>query len=286
MSLIDPECAGLVRAFQRRTSRRPPASAAATRDPMFKRAGSSFDLKNLREYVPNDDPRRIDWNLTARCDRLCVKEFYEEERDGVCLVIDRSASIAVFGTEEAARIGASVAWMLGALGLPTSLWAFAETVVRRSDRPRGGRSPAPVDAFFDHLPAGGRTALAATLAAARRTSRYRRAVIVSDFLDPAFRPGACPFGRSFFIRLHRDFEAMETGASEVEVIDPETGGRLRTPWDRPAREIYRRRQAVLEASLRDAARPGGARRGSWYRLVAPGADRGVLYWELLEALHA
>ncbi len=279
MTLIDPECASLVRTFQRRTQRRPPAEVSAAKDPMFKRAGSSFDLKNIREYGPSDDPRRIDWKLMGRTDRLFVKEYYAEERDGVCIVVDLSGSMAVFGIEETLTISGSIAWMLGALGLPTSLWGFSDRIERRLDRPRGGASPAPVLAFFKGLESGGRTSLAAVLSLIRKSSRYRRVIVVSDFLDPAFRPSASPFQRGFFIRLHRDFEALETGASEIVVTDPETGLNLRTPWDRPAREAYRRREAALDGSFAQG-------RGTWYRKVAPGSDRLGLYWSLLEALHA
>lgn len=169
--------------------------------------------------------------------------------------------------------------MLGALGLPTSLWAFSDRIERRLDRPRGGASPAPVLAFFRGLETGGHTALAAALSVVRKASRHRRAILVSDFLDPTFSPAASPFQRHFFIRLHRDIETLETGASELEVTDPETGHRLRTPWDRPAREAYRRREAALDGVLSE-------RRGAWYRKVAPGSDRVALYWSLLEALHA
>jgi uncharacterized protein (DUF58 family) len=279
MTLIDPECASLVRTFQRRTQRRPPAEVSAARDPMFKRAGSSFDLKSIREYGPGDDPRRIDWKLMGRTDRLFVKDYYAEERDGVCILVDLSGSMGVFGTVETLTIAASIAWMLGALGLPTSLWGFSDHIERRLDRPRGGASPAPVLAYFQGLQAGGRTSLASVLNAVRRSSRYRRVVVVSDFLDPAFKASASPFQRSFFIRLHRDIETLETGASEIEVTDPETGLRLRTPWDRPAREAYRKREAALDGSF-------AQNRQAWYRKAAPGGDRVALYWSLLEALHA
>ncbi len=279
MNLIDPECASLVRTFQRRTQRRPPAEASAARDPMFKRSGSSFDLKSIREYGPSDDPRRIDWNLMGRTDRLFVKDYYAEERDGVCLLVDLSGSMEVFGTEETMIISASVAWMLGALGLPTSLWGFSEGIERRLERPRSGASPAPIVAFFSGLEMGGRTSLASSLAVVRKTSRYRRVIIVSDFLDPVFRPSACPFSRNFFIRLHRDFETLETGASEIVVTDPETGSHMRTPWDRIARESYRQRESALDGAFTQG-------KNSWYRKIAPGSNRVTLYSGLLEALHA
>ncbi len=281
MSLVDPECPGLAKAFLKRTPRRPPESRGGGRDPLFKRAGSSFDLKCIREYCPSDDPRRIDWKLMGRSGRPYVKEFLEEDRDAVCVIADFSASIESFGAAEAAVVAASVAWLLGALGLPTSLWAFSERPVRRLDRPRGGAATGPLLAFFEGLEPGGGTDIAACVAAARRSSRARRAVIVSDFLDPGFRPAACPFSRSFFLRLHRDFEPLAEGLSELTVADPESGRVLRTPWDEPARAAYRERERELGAALGEAAR-----RGSWYGLLEPGGDRPALYWSLLEALYA
>jgi uncharacterized protein (DUF58 family) len=280
VSLVDPECAGIVRAFLGRTPRRPPASASSSRDPMFRRAGSSFDLKNIREYGPSDDPRRIDWKLMGRTDRLYVKEFFDEERDGACLLFDLSASISVFGFEGARALAASIAWILGALGIPTSLWAFSRRIERRLDRPRGGRSSAPIATFFEGLLAAGETDIPGALEAARRASRYRKAIVVSDFLDPSFDPRGSPFARSFFLRLHRDFEELGPGRGEVEVLDPETGARLRTPWDAPARERYVGRCRELDAVFGEATR-----RGSYYNLLGPSSDRGVAYWSLLEALY-
>jgi uncharacterized protein (DUF58 family) len=281
VSLIDPECPGLARAFLRRTPRRPPESRGGGRDPLFKRAGSSFDLKCIREYGPSDDPRRIDWKLLGRCGRPYVKEFLEEDRDSVCVLADFSASIEAFGAEEAAAAAASITWLLGALGLPTSLWAFSDRLTRRLERPRGGASAGPLIAFFSGLSPGGRTDISACVSASRKSSRARKAVIVSDFLDPGFKPLACPFSRSFFVRLRRDFEPLAEGSSEVTVIDPETGRSLRAPWDERAREAYRARERGLEAALGEAAR-----RGSWTRTLEAGADRAALYWELLEALYA
>lgn len=281
MSLVDPECPAIVRAFSRRTPRRPPERAQAGRDPMFRRTGSSFDLKNIREYAPSDDPRRIDWRLEGRTGRLYVKEYYEEERDGLLILVDSSASMAVHGLEVLERLAASVAWMLGALGLPTSLMDFSDRTGRRLDRPRGGESPAPVEAFFAGFEARGRTDLAAAIAGARRRSRYRRLLVLSDFLDPRFRPETSPFSRNFYLRLHRHVMELGPGRAEIEVLDPESGERLLLPWDAGSEAAYRERETALDARLREAAR-----RGAFYRSLGPTENRVPLYWSLLEALYA
>lgn len=282
MNLIDADCAALVRAFLRRTPRRPPQAARASRDPMFRRAGSSFDLKNIREYAASDDPRRIDWRLEGRTGRLYVKEFYEEERDGIALLADLSSSLEVYGADEVRRIAASLAWMLGALGLPSFLMAFADRPLRFLDRPRGGASPAPIRTFFDAegLELGGGTDIAGAVTAARKATRYRRLVLISDFFDPAFKPSTSPFSRSFFIRLYRPFSDLDPGRGEVDLQDPESGRRVRLPWDALAERGYAERERERESEFGEAIR-----RGSFYRSTRPGEPRRGLYWDFLEALY-
>ncbi len=55
--------------------------------------GSGVDLRDLREYVPGDDPRRIDWNVTARMDTPYVREYAEDRELTAWLLLDRSASM-------------------------------------------------------------------------------------------------------------------------------------------------------------------------------------------------
>jgi uncharacterized protein (DUF58 family) len=57
---------------------------------VFKARGLEFD--EVREYQEGDDPRLIDWNVTARMDRLFVKKFVEERELTVMLLVDVSAS--------------------------------------------------------------------------------------------------------------------------------------------------------------------------------------------------
>ena len=40
--------------------------------------GSGLDFTDLREYVPGDDPRHIEWNVTARLDEPWVREYVED----------------------------------------------------------------------------------------------------------------------------------------------------------------------------------------------------------------
>ena len=57
---------------------------------VFKGRGMDFD--EVREYVPGDEVRAIDWNVTARAGRPFVKKFTEERELSILLVVDISAS--------------------------------------------------------------------------------------------------------------------------------------------------------------------------------------------------
>ncbi len=54
--------------------------------------GRGIEFSQVREYVFGDDTRNIDWNVTARYNKLFVKEFVEERDLFVYVIYDNSAS--------------------------------------------------------------------------------------------------------------------------------------------------------------------------------------------------
>ena len=63
----------------------------------FKGRGMSFS--EVREYIPGDDVKFIDWNVTARFSHPYVKVFEEERELVVMLLVDISSS-SLFGTQQ------------------------------------------------------------------------------------------------------------------------------------------------------------------------------------------
>ena len=59
--------------------------------------GKGMEFAEVREYVPGDDIRDIDWNVTARTGKPFIKKFDEERELTVMLMIDVSAS-GFYGT--------------------------------------------------------------------------------------------------------------------------------------------------------------------------------------------
>ncbi len=79
----------------------------------FKGRGLNFD--EVRPYQPGDDIRNIDWNVTARTDRVHTKVFKEERERPVFIIVDLSNSM-YFGSRHclksvtAAKAAALFAW--------------------------------------------------------------------------------------------------------------------------------------------------------------------------------
>jgi len=72
---------------------------------VFKGRGMGFE--GVRPYVPGDDVRTIDWNVTARTGEPYVKRFVEERELTVMLLVDVSAS-QEFGSGRRSKLEAGV----------------------------------------------------------------------------------------------------------------------------------------------------------------------------------
>ena len=105
-----PELLRQLRSIEIRTRRLADEQLAGTYSSVFKGQGLSFH--EVREYIPGDDVRFIDWNVSARMNEPYVKVFVEEREMTVMLVVDLSAS-EQWGTRRASK--ARVAAEVGAL---------------------------------------------------------------------------------------------------------------------------------------------------------------------------
>jgi len=95
--------------------------------------GRGMDFEELREYIPGDDVRDIDWNVTHRLGRPFVKRFREERELTAVLAVDVSASSS-FGSanrtkrEFAAEIAATLAMSAAKNGDKVALLLFTDEV--------------------------------------------------------------------------------------------------------------------------------------------------------------
>jgi len=95
--------------------------------------GRGMDFEELREYMPGDDVRDIDWNVTHRLGRPFVKRFREERELTAVLAVDVSAS-SRFGSahrtkrEFAAEVAATLALSAAKNGDKVALLLFTDAV--------------------------------------------------------------------------------------------------------------------------------------------------------------
>jgi uncharacterized protein (DUF58 family) len=74
--------------------------------------GRGSDLYRIREYMPEDSARHVDWKATAKSGSLKVREFSREDERKLCIVFDNPAAgaISALAYEQAVNLAASLAW--------------------------------------------------------------------------------------------------------------------------------------------------------------------------------
>ncbi|MFH1553215.1 MAG: DUF58 domain-containing protein [Candidatus Omnitrophota bacterium] len=102
--MIPKEVIRKIRRIQITTSRKVTDVFAGQYQSVFKGVGMEFD--EVREYLPGDEIRSIDWNVTARMGHPYVKKFVEERELTIMILLDVSMSCR-FGT--AGRIKSELA---------------------------------------------------------------------------------------------------------------------------------------------------------------------------------
>jgi uncharacterized protein (DUF58 family) len=157
--------------------------------------GRGIEFSQVREYMPGDDIRTIDWNVTARSGVPHVKEFIEERDLTILVAVDISGSMR-FGSVDwrkcdiAAELAAIFAFSAVENSDRVGLLLFSERV-ETFIPPRRGRHHAQVivRAAVDAAMRGP-SGVANVEAAVRfiETIPTKRAVVLvlSDFLDATF----------------------------------------------------------------------------------------------------
>lgn len=200
--------------------------------------GRGLDFDDFREYTPGDEPRFIDWKVTARTGTPYVRKFHEERDQVLLLAVDVSGSMRYAGgkssctkQEYAAQVAAVLAYSAALNGDKTGLLLFGCAphfylppergmqqclrIVREILTPReGGSDEPPADVADEVL----------------RTQRKQTLLfMMSDYL---FKPDRRAIGKLNFrhelipLRINDPTELELPPAGRVYVQDPESGDRL------------------------------------------------------------
>lgn len=225
--------------------------------------GSSLEFNDYRHYSPGDDFRYIDWGLYGRSDKLYIKLFQEEEDLLTYIFVDASASMAYPAGDRKFESA-----MLTALALAYVALASGDRVMLRVLGGKGARvDPSFVNGrhrivelarrLHDLKPAGQfdfANSLASELIAIRRAGKV---FIVSDFL---MLLNSVTRGLGMFTAASMDLTAVQVlGGSElngqgldgdVEVVDSESGERLRVSIGERERKQYRETMLRLTREIK------------------------------------
>ena len=235
---------------------------------VFKGRGIEFD--EVRHYVPGDEVRDIDWNVSARFGEPYVKRFAEERELTVMLVVDVSRSMR-FGTAgpEKRELAAELCAVLGFAAMSSNDrvgLVLAGEHVEHFVPPARGRTHLlrMLRDVLGSQPERGGAQLGEAAQFLLRTTRRRSLVFwISDFEDRLETRSWRALGRrhdltAFLLRDPRD--EMLPAVGWVEIEDLETGRRsLIDTGDSRARERYQRdaraRRAANERVLTEARCP-------------------------------
>ena len=154
--------------------------------------GRGIEFSEVREYVPGDDIRTIDWNVTARLNAPFVKEFIEERDLNVYIVFDASAS-GDFGSnkpkkETGFEIAASIMFAALKNNDNIGLCIFTDRI-EKFFRPRKGRKHVLrlLRELILFSPESRRTDIASALSKLNNIVKKKSILfIISDCISPDF----------------------------------------------------------------------------------------------------
>jgi uncharacterized protein (DUF58 family) len=206
--------------------------------------GRGMEFAEVREYMPGDDVRTIDWNVTARTGAPHVKKFVEERDLTLLLMVDLSGSQG-FGSrfllkrDYAAELAAVLAFAAVANHDRVGAVAFSDRIEAYIP-PARGRDHALriVRDLLALQPRGRGTDLAGALRFARQVLKRRGIVVlISDFQAANYeKPLGILRRRHDVVALHLwdPREAEMPAAGLVALSDPETGARFVVDTSEPA----------------------------------------------------
>ncbi len=228
--MVTKELLAKVRKIEIRTRRIVDELTGGAYHSVFKGKGIEFD--EVREYLPGDDVRAIDWNVTARMGHPYIKKFVEERELTVMLLVDISAS-GDFGSRQSknehfAEMAALLAFSAIRNNDRVGLMLFSDTdelVIP----PRKGRTHVLrlIREMLVHQRRSRKTDIRYALETFMKIGKRRNVVfIISDFVDDGFADPLAMVGRYHDASAIRIFDRREVAipaAGLLSLEDAESG---------------------------------------------------------------
>ena len=197
--------------------------------------GRGIEFSEVREYVLGDDVRHIDWNVTARTNKLHVKEFVEERDLRVYVIFDYSASNE-FGFNKSKKsigheVAASIIFSAMKNNDSVGLGIFTDTLEQFIPARKGRRhSLTLLRSLLSHKTKSKKTNIETSLLQLHHVLGQHSVIfIISDYLSPSFlRPLKFLKNRHDVVLINladiRESELPDIGYTMLE--DMESGEQL------------------------------------------------------------
>ncbi len=232
----------------------------------FKGKGMAF--AEVREYMPGDEIRTIDWNVTARFDKPYVKVFEEERELTVMLLVDISAS-EVFGTREKfkreviAELCAVLAFSATQNNDKIGVILFTDQVELFIPPKKGKKHILRIiRELIEFEPQHKKTDISHALKYFTNMIKKRSiAFVISDFIDSGFADDLKIAGKKHDIVALRVTDPVEYELPNVGLINIEDAETGRQKWvntsSSKVRKAYKANALRREGELKDTFRKAG-----------------------------
>ena len=269
--MFSTELMNKIRRIEIRTRRLVNDSFAGEYHSIFKGRGMEFD--EVRPYLPGDEARTIDWNVTARMGQPFVKKYVEERELTVMLMVDASgsgdfASEGKFKRELAAELAAVLSFSATTNKDKVGLLIFTDKVELYIP-PRKGRRHVLrlIRELLAFEPENSGTDIKLALDSINQILKRRSIIfLVSDFLDDPERYKKPLFMTNrkhdvIAIDLHDPLEAEIADVGTLTLEDAESGEMVWLDTSDPAwRDLFARRTGYFEMTKKKALASAGVDR--------------------------
>jgi uncharacterized protein (DUF58 family) len=197
--------------------------------------GQGVEFAEIREYVPGDDIRTIDWKVTARYNRPFVREYTEDRDQTFYFVVDISGS-GSFGMETTKRkkmleVTASLAFAALRNNDRIGLCLVSDRVEKFIPAKRGRKHLISViNVLITHRARSMKTNIASAAKFLSTVLRRRSSIVViSDFVTPDPAKAIRILQQRHEIIAIRITDPRERALPDIRYIeleDPETGEQI------------------------------------------------------------
>jgi len=229
----DNEAIYIAKSFSKRTVKHKFPIHVRSENPVYKKQGSSFDFKNIREYQLTDDLKKIDWKLYGRTERYYVKDYFEEQMLPIYIAIDTSASMKLISNKSLfLKTICSISYMLLKLNFTLNIITFNSQISSILSMVKGEKNYSKLSSFVESINFSGQTDINLAVKNIYKQFKPKILFIFSDFFDVnnklIFKS---LLKKLFIIHFFIPFEKVFTSYTDYEVLDYEESSRLIIPYD-------------------------------------------------------